>query len=129
MRQFWIDQVDKYEGNGYWSAFLARLKDPKNKDISSPPPSGELADLKKKAEDLQSHAKELEVQSHELHEQVTWIDIGHLGLELALVFCAVAVLTKMRGFWLTGMGFAVVGFGLAAYGIVGWWQMGAGGLH
>jgi len=135
MRKFWIDQVDKYQGKGYWTSFLESLQQPKDKanvkthEKPAAPPSGELATLKKQAEDRQAHAKQLEEQSHELHENVTWIDIGHLGLELALVFCAVAVLTKQRSFWLTGVCFALAGSGVATYGILGWWLLGAEGGH
>jgi Domain of unknown function (DUF4337) len=123
MRNFWINQVDKYEGKGYWASFLESLQKP-NQTGSVAAQSGELATLKHKAEELQAHARELEEQSHHVHGHVTWIDIGHLGLELALVFCAVAVLTKQRTFWLTGMVFAAVGAGASAWGMLGWRMMG-----
>jgi Domain of unknown function (DUF4337) len=129
MRKFWIDDVDKYEGKGYWASFLENLhgskgkSDAKGSKTAVPAHGGELALLSQKAEELQAHAKELEEQSHLVHEHVTWIDMGHLGLELALVFCAVAVLTKQRTFWLTGIGFALAGSAVAAYGIAGWWRI------
>jgi hypothetical protein len=129
MRDFWINQVDKYEGPGYWASFLEGLTkqhakaDAKATTEAAAAKSGELAELKTKAEELQAHARGLEEKSHALHGTVTWIDLGHLGLELALVFCAVAVLTKQRTFWLTGIGFAVVGFAVASYGMVGWWLL------
>jgi hypothetical protein len=63
--------------------------------------------------------------SHKIHEKVTYIDMGHLGLELALVFCAVAVLTKQKPFWLTGMAFSLVGTLVAGYGIYAWWILDA----
>jgi hypothetical protein len=117
MRNFWINQVDKYEGEGYWANFLAQLGKPGEMSNAK---AGELEELRKKAEGLQDHARKLEMQSHELHAVVTWIDMGHLGLELALVFCAVAVLTKQRPFWVAGIVFALAGSGLAIYGWVGW---------
>jgi hypothetical protein len=135
IRTFWIDQVDKYEGQGYWTSFLSRLTDPKPKlgskslDERAPTRSGELAELSRTAEELQTHAKQLEEQSHALHEDVTWIDMGHLGLELALVFCAVAVLTKLRPFWLTGIAFALIGSVVAGYGMLGWRLLAAGTGH
>jgi Domain of unknown function (DUF4337) len=128
MRRFWVDQVDKYEGKGYWASFLENLQGSKGKSDAKgsnpvvPAQSGELAMLKHNAEELQAHARTLEDQSHLLHAHVTWIDIGHLGLELALVMCAVAVLTKQRTFWLTGIGFALAGSAVAGYGMVGWWN-------
>jgi Domain of unknown function (DUF4337) len=147
MRNYWLNQVEKYQGEGYWEKFLQDLKKPRKKAEAKAEsqsheageskakkekpagPKGELADLKKEAEEKQAHAKDLEEQSHNLHAHVTWIDIGHLGLELALVFCAVAVLTKQRSFWMTGILFALVGSVLSSYGMIGWWIMGGGGGH
>ena len=131
MRGFWVAQVDKYEGKGYWAGVLQSLQkpsgQPEKKAAEDSASSGELAMLKKKAEDLQAHAEHLEEKSHTLHGHVTWIDVGHLGLELALVFCAVAVLTKQRSFWMTGIGFGLIGFGVAAFGMLSWWIMESGG--
>jgi hypothetical protein len=128
MRNFWIDQVDKYEGKGYWAGFLDSLQGSKAKgsETVASDHGGELAQLKKKAEEIQARAKELEDQSHLVHEHVTWIDIGHLGMELALVLCAVAVLTKQRPFWLVGIVFALAGAAVAGSGMVGWWRMSHG---
>jgi hypothetical protein len=148
MRQFWVKQVDKFEGEGYWNSVMENLGNPKDgvkktglaaKDHGEEKKStegegaskAERALLSDKATALQSRAKSLEEQSHHLHERVTWIDLGHLGLELALVFCAVAVLTKQRSFLLTGIAFAVAGSGLAVWGMAGWWMMGGdpGAVH
>ncbi len=53
-------------------------------------------------------------ESTEVHHRANRLDFGHLGLEFALVICSVAVLTKQRGFWFTGMGVGVVGVLVAA---------------
>jgi hypothetical protein len=138
MRQFWVKQVDKFEGEGYWNGVMENLGKPKEGVKKTGPAAQDHGEEKKssegegegagkaervllsdKATALQTRAKSLEEQSHHLHERVTWIDLGHLGLELALVFCAVAVLTKQRSFVLTGIAFAIGGSGLAVWGMVG----------
>jgi len=98
----WTKQIEKYEGKG-------RSESDRTK-------AGELAELMAQAREYEKEAKEKEHQSHILHHSVNWIDIGHLGLEFALVLCSVAVLTKQRGFWFSGIGVALVGAGLAAFG-------------
>jgi hypothetical protein len=132
MRNYWISQIDKYEGEGYWPAFLASIKEKKQKPERSN--HSELYKLETEAKGLKAEAENNEQMSHKVHGSVTWIDLGHLGLELALVLCAVAVLTKQRPFWLAGIGVAVVGAVLAAVGLYGWWLIGAaeaaaGGHH
>jgi hypothetical protein len=141
-RNYLVKQVDKFEGEGYWKKFSEGLKNPgkakaesASQETEAPESkspghgaeskpkaakSGEREVLKKEAEELQEKAKASEEQSHKLHETVTSIDLGHLGLELALVFCAVAVLTKQKSFWLIGMVLGLVGAGVAGYGIYAW---------
>ncbi len=43
------------------------------------------------------------------HHKAARIDYGELGIELSLVLCSVAVLTKRAAFWLSGIGVGVVG--------------------
>jgi hypothetical protein len=92
---------------------------------------GDLAAIMATAKALEAKAKEYEKQaeeklkeavtktheSHQVHGAVNWIDSGHLAIELALVLCAVSVLTKQRGFWFTGILVGLVGAGLAGVGI------------
>jgi hypothetical protein len=142
---YWITLVDRYQGDGYWAKFVELLpnyRDRSNKDKASEflkvlkdkdkekpreMPNSELAELAKKAKALEEQAKAKEHESHELHGMVTYIDIGHLGLELALVFCAVSVLTKSGRFWIMGIVLGVLGSGVALYGMILWrYFLGAG---
>jgi len=125
LRTHWINKVNKYEGAGYWEKFNTALL-----SKSKPPEDGqgELKELKAKADNFTEQAKEAEHRSHQVHGLATWIDLGHLGLELGLVLCAVAVLTKQRPFWLAGICFGVVAAILAGYGGVAWLTLG-GGAH
>jgi hypothetical protein len=99
--------VDKYEGK----------PGPDGKRLKG---QGELAKRKKEAEDLKSRGEELTARSHHTHAAVDWIDYGHLALDLALVFCTVALLTKLRGFWLAGLLGGVAGAAVAGFGIYQW---------
>jgi hypothetical protein len=119
-QKFWAAQVEKYEGKPG--------KDGKGRE------GGDLAAIKAKAESLETkadkyheeadkkldEAKECEHESHRVHLAVNWLDSGHLGIELALVLCSVAVLTKQRTYWFSGIGVAVIGAGLAGIGVYLW---------
>jgi hypothetical protein len=60
----------------------------------------------KEEEKQVAHFTEL---SHLAHARSTRFDLGELGIELALVLCSIAVLTKRAAFWYSGMGIGVVG--------------------
>ena len=47
---------------------------------------------------------------HVSHLKSNLFDLGELGIELALVLCSIAVLTKRSTFWLTGIAVGIVGF-------------------
>jgi hypothetical protein len=74
---------------------------------------------KTKLPKLKEEAEDKEKESHLFHERSTRFDYGHLAIELALVLCSVAVLTKQRGFWYGGMIAGVLGLviGLTAFTI------------
>jgi hypothetical protein len=119
-RAYWIRQLDKYQGAGYWQAFKEAVKASKEPSWE---PKGQLAKHSRDAQDLQARAEKYHHRSDEVHALVAYVDYGHLGLELALVMCAVAVLTKQKPFWMTGIGFAVIALAVAAYGMFGLWTL------
>jgi hypothetical protein len=119
-RKHWEDQVDKYEGkigpDGKTRAggSLARIfKEAKALEKTA-------EEFHKEAEMKLDTAKEAEHASHEVHTAVNWIDSGHLGIELALVLCSVAVLTKQRTFWFSGVVTSLIGAALAGVGVYLW---------
>jgi Domain of unknown function (DUF4337) len=70
------------------------------------------AEGKRKAE----RAKELDQQAegklheaHFVHRQADRLDIGHLAVELGLVLGSIAVLTKRRAFWFSGIAACLIG--------------------
>jgi hypothetical protein len=70
----------------------------------------ELAEIKKQAEELTHHSHQ-HLHKHEIYAR------GVTMFQVAIAVAAIAVLTKLRSFWLVGMGFGVVGlfFSLQAY--------------
>ncbi len=70
----------------------------------------ELAEIKKQAEEL-SHHSLLHLHKHEVYAR------GVTMFQVAIAVAAIAVLTKLRSFWLVGMAFGVVGlyFSVQAY--------------
>ncbi len=104
------DVLDKYEG-------------PAGADGKRPKGKGQLAKLQQEALDLKAKGEAATAKSHHVHASVDWIDYGHLALDLALVMCTVALLTKQRSFWYIGTFAAIVGAALAGFGIYQWFLM------
>ena len=95
LAQEWSAKVERYEGT-------------------------ELPQLKSEAEKLVSQARAKEAQaeeavtrSYEVHHQGERLDIAELALELALVLCSLAVLTKAASFWYSGIAAGLVGLVIA----------------
>lgn len=81
----------------------------------------ELPEQKTKAEHLEEkrdeklhEAEEKFETSHHVHKQADRFDLSELAVELALVLCSIAVLTKQTSFWMTGIVCGVVGIAVAA---------------
>ena len=53
--------------------------------------------------------------SHQAHAQANLLDFAHLGAEIGIVLCSLALLTKRKAFWLSGILAAFV-----AIGLMGW---------
>ena len=74
----------------------------------------EAAALQTEAEGFDKAAEAAEKQSEHKHHQSFYFDMGELFVELAIVLCSVAILTKQKSFWYGGM--AVCLFGLFVFG-------------
>ncbi len=91
MQEQWGAEVRKYEGT-------------------------ELPQLKASAEQLVGQALRLEGKSasairasYEAHFQTERLDLAELGIELGLVLCSLAILTKGHNFWYAGIVVAALG--------------------
>jgi hypothetical protein len=63
----------------------------------------------KEAERKQELSEEKQEESHRAHHRGDRFDVAELAVELALVLCSIAVLTKRAMFWLAGIVCGVVG--------------------
>ena len=70
----------------------------------------------KEAKDFETESKNELERSYHIHHRAERFDLGDLGLQLGVVFCSLAILTKMRSFWFMGMGAAVLGLAVAMTG-------------
>jgi hypothetical protein len=73
---------------------------------------------KDEAEGIKQNAEELDHQSEESHHRADWFDSGELGVELAIILCSIAVLTKRKGFWFSGIFFGGLGAIVASTGFI-----------
>jgi hypothetical protein len=65
--------------------------------------------LHAQAEEREKMALEKRHASEEAHHRGDRFDMAELAVELALVLCSIAVLTKRSGFWLAGIACGLVG--------------------
>jgi hypothetical protein len=80
---------------------------------------GQIAKYKEELPEMEKEARQDEERSHAYHAHSDRYDLGELGIELSLVLCSLAVLTKRPEFWYVGIAFGVIGLvvGLSAYTI------------
>jgi hypothetical protein len=120
IRDYWIGQVNKYEGEYFWPEMEAYLEGKSDKRPRREEGKGsELKRLEEDARHLVKEARHNEEASIHVHHSANWLDFGHLAIELALVLASVAILTKQRGFWYVGIAVAIAGGALAFLGIHG----------
>lgn len=70
----------------------------------------------KKLEEAESRRKD----SEGAQTKADRFDFGELGLQLGVVLCSLAILTRSKGFWFAGIGSSLLGLILAASGLFGW---------
>jgi hypothetical protein len=86
----------------------------------------EARDWDKKTDELVEKAKAMVEKSHLEHLRAARFDYGELALQLAVVLCSLAILTRNRSFWFIGLVSGVVG---AAVAITAQFGMFMGGHH
>jgi hypothetical protein len=72
--------------------------------------------IEAEARKLQKEALEYQKKSEHKHHQAFYFDMGELGVELALVLCSVAILSKQRGFWYGGIAVGMLGLVVVSVG-------------
>jgi len=104
---------DSKETQGEIDAARQRWQDQRNKYKKN------LPEYKGEAETLEEQSKAKIGESHVTHARGTRFDIGELGLQLGVVLCSLAILTKMKSFWYAGLLGALAGLLVALTGVFG----------
>jgi hypothetical protein len=74
----------------------------------------EAAGIEADARKFTDQANELQKEGEHAHHRADRYDLGELGIELSLVLCSLAVLTKRPRFWHVGIVIGILGVGVAA---------------
>jgi hypothetical protein len=69
----------------------------------------ELPQLRIDAEAMVAKSRAAQTMSEQAHHEGDRFDLGELGVELGLVLCSLAILTKRKPFWFAGMTSALLG--------------------
>lgn len=75
----------------------------------------ETREIEETAKGYQEQADREKEASESHHRRAFFLDLGELGIQLALVLCTIAILTKRSPFWLVGIVIGVVGLGVALW--------------
>ena len=113
------DEAARKKAVDDWKAKAAEY-DVSNKGADPNNPEGDnLPDLRRRGDEAAKRAvaaKEKAAttrdEAEHTHHQADRLDIAHLSAELALVLCSIALLTKKKAFWFTGLAAAVIAIGL-----------------
>jgi len=73
---------------------------------------------KEESDAIEREARQLQAKGELAHHRADRFDLGELGVELALVLCSVAVLTKRSLYWYSGMSFGLLGLIMAISGFL-----------
>jgi hypothetical protein len=76
--------------------------------------SANLERYEKEGQEIQEKAKEFEHESELAGRRALRLHMGEIFLELAIVFCSLAILARRSVFWYTGVTSAVVGILVSA---------------
>jgi hypothetical protein len=82
----------------------------------------QLPDWEKEARALTKESQDKSHESHAMHERGARYDLGELFVEVALVLCSIAILTRRRSFWYSGMGVCALGTVLGLSAFFGWFM-------
>ena len=72
----------------------------------------------KDKDQISEQARELEKEREVAGKRADRFDAGEVVLEIALIICSLTLLTKKKGFWLSGIALGVVGLAITASGFL-----------
>jgi len=116
-------EKEQKEVLGKWKSTVDKYKKENPKLLE------EADKLKAEAKEVQEKAQKAVEDSHIEHEKADRFDIGELGLQLGVVLCSLAILTKSRGFWYSGLVCSLLGLLVALSAVFGWFMESGGGHH
>jgi hypothetical protein len=76
----------------------------------------DAAEILEQGNKLNPEIDKYEAEAEKHHHRSDFFDLGELGVQLALVLCSVAILTRSRGFWYSGIVIGAVGLAVALGG-------------
>jgi|GEM_PF-979460 len=76
----------------------------------------EAAKIRNEAATFRKEAADRRDEAEHVHHQADRFDLAHLAAEFGLVLCSIALLTKKRGFWYSGLAATVLALALTASG-------------
>jgi hypothetical protein len=76
----------------------------------------DAAEILEQGNKFNPEIKKYEEEAESFHHRSDFFDLGELGVELALVLCSIAVLTRGRAFWYAGIVVGAVGLVVAVAG-------------
>src|SRR5437870_186147 len=74
-------------------------------------------DIEKEARGLGEEADSLRKESKHVHHLGDYYDLAELGIELGLVLCSIALMTKKKEFWYSSLALTALGSVLMLFGI------------
>ena len=96
-----------------------KAKRDKYENETLPEWKGKAESLTRQGEKAEAQAQKALQKSHAVHARADRFDFGELGLQLGVVLCSLAILTKGKSFWFLGLTCALVGLLLALTGVFG----------
>jgi hypothetical protein len=104
-----------------WRAKAAEYKRSNKGEDPRNPEGDNLPDLQrrgdeagKRAAEERANASAAHKEAEHTHHQADRFDVAHLSAEIGLVLCSIALLTKKRAYWFTGLAAAVIAVALTA---------------
>ena len=99
-----------------WKKEIDELAKPWRKDVARY--KEQTAKIEEKANEYMEEARKHRAESKHMHHLGDRYDMAELGVEVGLVLCSLAVLTRRRGFWYSGMACALAGVVVSLWGVV-----------
>ena len=107
-------QPDEYPGPATRPAEAAQIEAWKKEQAKW---EKETDDIQKEARDFEAESKEAATKSEAEEKKAEVLDLAELTIQVALVLCSVAILSKRHAFWFGGITVAAVGVCIGAYGL------------